>query len=212
METFEAARARYSERTRRHSRGGRNLKHLLSGIARCGKCGEPMYTGGDRSRPVYLCKPGKGHVSRDQAHLDAYVTTVVLDRLAIVDFEEGLDDGEDAAVIEARAEAVELRGRLADATDQFTAGKLSAATLAKNEATLAPKIAAADARSRVTRVPKLVHDLAGEGVDSRWDALGIEQKREVVRALVDITVLPSERPRGSRGFDPDAVKIEWRVP
>jgi hypothetical protein len=48
-------------------------------------------------------------------------------------------------------------------------------------------------------------DLAGEGVEDPWDALSTEQKREVVRILLDVTVLPSTRPTGSRGFDPDAM-------
>lgn len=59
-------------------------------------------------------------------------------------------------------------------------------------------------------IPPNIADLAGDDVDKRWDALTVEQRREVIRVLADITVLPTTRPRGSTGFDPDAVRIEWR--
>jgi site-specific DNA recombinase len=114
-------------------------------------------------------------------------------------------------VAAARTEAAELRERMDDATSEFTAGNLKAATLGKIEADLEPKIKAAEKRARAAAVPPNLADLAGEGVDARWDALSVEQRREVVRVLVDITVLPSTRPSGSRGFDPDAVRLEWRT-
>jgi hypothetical protein len=56
----------------------------------------------------------------------------------------------------------------------------------------------------------LLDDLAGADIDTKWDALNIEQQREVVRTLLDITVLPSKAKRGSRGFDPKSVRTKWR--
>ena len=88
---------------------------------------------------------------------------------------------------------------------------MSANTLARTEAKLEPKIADAERRARVAGVSPVVANLVGKGADARWDALTVEQQREVVRALLHITVLPSTRPRRSRGFDPDAVRLEWRV-
>jgi site-specific DNA recombinase len=205
--TFDAIQARLAPR--RGSRGGRDVKHLLSGIARCGKCGAPMVVGNDRGRPVYACHAGKGHLARSKAHLDAYVTAVILERLATVDFADLTAEHPEAAA--ARAEADELRERLDDFTAEATAGRLSAARLGKVEAELVPRIKAAERRARAAAVPPNLAELVGDGVDARWDALSVEQQREVVRVLVDITVLPSTRPSGSRGFDPDAVRLEWRT-
>jgi site-specific DNA recombinase len=206
-QTFDAIQARFAPR--RGGRGGTDVKHLLSGIARCGKCGEPMYVWKDRGNGVYACTSSGGHLTRNQDHLDAYITAVILERLATVDF--GDVTAEHPEVAAARTEAAELRERMDDATSEFTAGNLKAATLGKIEADLEPKIKAAEKRARAAAVPPNLADLAGEGVDARWDALSVEQRREVVRVLVDITVLPSTRPSGSRGFDPDAVRLEWRT-
>jgi site-specific DNA recombinase len=191
------------------ARGGHDLRHLLSGIVRCGRCGGRMYCGKAGGKLTYECRPGRGHLTRNQQHLDAYVTTVLLERLATINLDDLGAEHPDA--IEARADAAEMRGRINDAADKFAAGEISSSTLAKIETNLAPKIRAAEKRARTAAVPPNISDLAGEGIDRRWDTLSVEQRREIVRLLLDVTVLPDTRPRGSRGFDPDAVKLEWRV-
>jgi site-specific DNA recombinase len=191
------------------ARGGHDIKHLLSGIARCGKCGGPMYCGKAGGKLTYECSPGRGHLARNQEHLDAYVTVAVLERLATIDFDDlGAEHPE---ATEQRRLAAELRGRIGDAADRFAAGEISSSTLAKIEANLTPKVRAAEKRARAAAIPPNLDELAGEGVDARWNSLTVEQRREVVRVLLDVTVLPDKRPRGSRGFDPSAVKLEWRT-
>jgi site-specific DNA recombinase len=206
--TFDAIQARFAPR--RGGRGGTDVKHLLSGIARCGKCSGLMYRGHDRKgRLVYTCRDGHGHITRSLEYLDAYVTAVILERLATIDF--GDLTAEHPEAVAARAEAAELRQRLDDAASEYSAGNLSASMLGKVEGELVPLIKAAEKRARAATVPPNIGDLAGDGVDERWDALSVEQRREVIRVLVDITVLPSTKPSGSRGFDPDAVRLEWRT-
>jgi site-specific DNA recombinase len=205
--TFDAIQARFAPR--RGGRGGTDVKHLLSGIARCGRCGSVMYVVHDRGRDVYSCKDGIGHLSRAKNHLDAYVTATILERLATVDFADFAAEHPEAT--HARAEAAELRQRLDDAAAEYSAGRVSAGMLGKVEAELVRQIKAAEKRARAAAIPPNIVDLAGEGVDERWDALKVEQQREVVRLLLDVTVLPDTRPRGSRGFDPDAVRLEWRT-
>jgi site-specific DNA recombinase len=207
--TFAACAARYEDPARPKYRGGDDVKYLLSGIARCGKCGAALYVGGRPTQRVYVCHDGNGHLSRTQPHLDAYVTTVVLDRLATLDLDDLAAEAPEAA--KAHAEAVELREHLATAVEQFSARQLTAATLAEVEAKLRPQIEDAERRARAASVSPAVVDLAGEGADARWDALTVEQRRELVRVLLHVTVLPTTRPRGSNGFDPDAVRLEWRV-
>jgi site-specific DNA recombinase len=202
QQMFDAIAGRFE---RPGVRGGEDVLHLLSGIARCGKCGGPMYV----RRGTYECAPSGGHLARNERHLDAYVTAVILERLATID----LDDlgAEHPEATEQRRLAAELRGRVADAADKFAGGEISSAVLARVEANLTPKIRAAEKRARAAAVPPNLGELAGAGVDQRWDALSVEQQREIVRLLLDVTVLPDIRPRGSRGFDPDAVRLEWRT-
>jgi site-specific DNA recombinase len=132
-----------------------------------------------------------------------------VERLATFDFGDLTAEHPEAAA--ARTEAAELRQRLDDASSEYSAGNVSASMLGRVEAELLPRIKAAEKRARAASIPPNIADLAGEGVDERWDALTVEQQREVIRVLVDVTVLPTTRPRGSTGFDPDAVRLEWRV-
>ena len=169
-----------------------------------------MYVGYDRGhRLVYICRKGKGHLTRSLEHLDAYVIALVLRRLATLNVDDLSTQSPET--IAARAEAQALQQRLDDAVEQFTTGALTGATLAKIERNLLPKIADAQRRARPTRVAPLIAGLAGGTAAERWDALTIEQRREVVRLLADVTVLRSTRPRGTKGFDPDAVRVDWKL-
>jgi DNA invertase Pin-like site-specific DNA recombinase len=205
---FRSIGQKLSDPERQKYRGGRDLVHLLSGIARCGICGAALYVGGDRGRPVYICRRGKGHLTRSKEHLDAYIVSLVIRRLATLDLDDL--DGEPSEQREARVEARKLKKRLDDATDKFTEGKLSASTLARIERQLAPKIAEAERAATPRAVSPLLSELASANAAQRWDALTIEQQREAVRELADIMVLRDTRGRGKRGLDPDAVRVDWK--
>jgi site-specific DNA recombinase len=168
-----------------------------------------MYVWKDRRNRVYACTKSGGHLCRSQNHLDKYVEAMVLERLATVDFSALAAEHPDAA--EARAEAAELHERLDAAAAEYSAGRLSASMLGKVEADLVPRVRQAERRVRAAVVPPNLEQFAGAGVDRRWKQLTVEQCRDVIRLLVDVTVLPSTRPRGSTGFDPDAVRLEWRT-
>jgi hypothetical protein len=47
-------------------------------------------------------------------------------------------------------------------------------------------------------VSPAVVELAGPGIDARWDDLTVEQRREIVRVLLHVVVLPSTRGRAAR--------------
>jgi site-specific DNA recombinase len=207
-QTFDAIAARFEPR--RGGRGGQDVMHLLSGVARCGKCGEPMHVWtGPRGQGTYACTSSGGHLTRNQKHLDAYITAILLERLAAVDFGDLTAEHPETAA--APADAAKLRQRLDDAAAEYSAGNVTAIMLGKVEKELVPQIKAAEKRARAAAIHPNIGELAGAGVDERWDALTVEQRREVMRVLVDITVLPSTLPRGASGFDPDAVRIEWRT-
>jgi hypothetical protein len=85
--------------------------------------------------------------------------------------------------------------------------------LGRVEAELLPLISAAENRMRqAAGVPSVVTDLAAtdqDRIDEMWDGLTIEQKRQVIRVLLDVTVLPAGK--GARTFNPAHVRTEWRT-
>lgn len=206
-DVFDRVQARFAAAVSRNTRQTKTAR-LLTGVARCGVCGGRMHALHDRrGRKFYECKDGF-HVARDLAKLDEFITTVVVERLKRSDVAEALADAPpDPAVDHARSRAAGLRTQLDDAVEQFTAGNLTAATLAKVEAGLLPQIADAEREIRRVLVPLEV-DVPADA-DGWWASLTGEVRREVVAALIAaVVVLPARR--GSRSFDPAAVRVEWR--
>jgi hypothetical protein len=165
---------------------------------------------GGRGRPIrltYSCTVGFC-TALDLYALEAFVVAVVLERLARPDAREQIGRSKLAPDVEAAvAEAAMLRQRLADATDQFTAGRLSAATLARVEGDLLPKIGSAERRTRVAGLPSVAAEIAANNDPSAlWDERLPEQRREVIRALLDVVVLPV-KVRRRKGFDPSTVRM-----
>lgn len=211
-DTFGRLQAVFDDPSRAKFRGGNDLKHLLSGIVRCGLCGARLYVGNDRGRPIYVCREGRQHLTRSQALLDAHVVKVVVEMLQRDDLD--LSTPEDPRAQEAQLTARALRQRQEDAALAFARGEISVKVLATIESELQPQIDAADRYARKAALPTAIADIAGSDAASNWQQADIKVQRDAIAALVDVVVLPSRRPRGSRGFDSAAVQIvprgDWR--
>ena len=48
-----------------------------------------------------------------------------------------------------------------------------------------------------------------DGLLAAWTALSLMQRRAIVDAVADITVLPCKPT--TRGFDPDGVAVQWKT-
>jgi hypothetical protein len=212
--TWGALKARFADPSRRTNRDRPDLAHVLSGVCRCGipGCDGRLIRTPNRGRPAYVCNK-TGHLSRSQPDLEAYVIKEVLTRLETPDVVQRLlaadDDPEVGAAV---GRAAELRAQLDDALERFLARKLTATMLGNIEGKLLPQIEAAErAARRASPIPQTVLDVAGPGAREDWDALDqagdIARMRDIIRALVDVTVLPVGR---GRGFDPDAICLEFK--
>lgn len=191
-------------------------KYLLAGIARCGVCGAPCRRVMNRASASYACDATRGGlrcVSRVQEPLDRLVTEVVLARMEDPAFREAFvvatqrpDDGPDPYV-----ELATLEARLRAFDEAAQAGELSAAAYGRMEARLVPQIEAARAKTVQVRVPAQIRDLVTTD-DPRelWAGYSLARRREVIRYMVDIRILPLLGRRGVRGFDPSRIDIQLR--
>lgn len=199
-------------------------QHLLAGIAVCGVCGTPVVaTGASRGagrprRAVYADRPkgGKGHVARDAAALDEYVGELVVAWVRRYGQEALNPPAPDTALLTAQLRAVE--GELQALEQAADEGAITNAQwlrrvtpLNKQAASLGERIAGA----AVARVPAQVFTTGN--IRAGWQAADLDAKRAVIRALMDITILPSPRgcppgyKKGSGGyFRPETVKIGWK--
>jgi site-specific DNA recombinase len=192
----------------RRTNAGRGVRHLLSGIAECGRCGGPMYVLLNRGTRSYTCRREQ-HLSRKEDDVDEVVVGAVVGRLARPDLQDVLAGPAPAEVEDARAEVVEKRARLEGFYDAAARGELTPAALTRIEARLVPEIAAAESRARVALPSPLLAEVAGPKAEETWMRLTLEQRRELVALLCHVRILPMGR--GRRTFDPASVEVTWRT-
>jgi len=183
--------------------------HLLSGIARCGVCGGPIRASMNRTVPSYRCAE-RSCVSRNRRDVDAFVTAVVVERLARLSAADLAQPEEQASIRLAAEEAAQLRARLDLAADDYADQKIEARQLARITARLRPRIEAAEARARTVDDSPLLDGLIGrEDAASAWAVLSLARRRAVVDLLMTVRVLPARQ--GARSFDPATIEITWKA-
>lgn len=189
-------------------RNSTHVKHLGTGLFRCGRCDGRMrvhYT--RQGATTYGCRDCYG-VSRMQIPVDEYVVAVVIERLSRPDALDALR-GDDPAVREdARAEVEKLRAEMIDARAALKVGRLAPLDMAAFREGWQPRMAKAEAAAKPPALPEVVEEMAGADAAARWDAATIAAKRLVVDTLITVTILPMGV--GGRPFDPDTVRIDWK--
>jgi DNA invertase Pin-like site-specific DNA recombinase len=193
------------------------VKHLLSGIARCGVCpDEPhLRVGKARGYLTYGCSARFDAQMREDK-LDAYVEEAVLAWLASKAARGFFQSGDQEKRAEqARGRRAALEQQLEQAREKATAFRadgvtpmLSVESLAVMEERLLPQIEAAKAQAREMNAPPLVHRLlTSDDRHEVWaDELTIEQRRTVLRAVVNIR-LNKARTRGVRSIEPGRISL-----
>lgn len=198
QDTWDQANAAQSARTTSHRRThDGTVRHLLGGIARCGRpgCGGPLYAQANRGRPAYTCHTCF-RVTRDKARLDTYVTDTLL---ALLQHDSGVitrpSPDTSTELEQARAHEQRLRDRHAEFLAEATTGGISAASLAVIEAGLLPQITAAARQVRSLQLPTQLRRLNPDDIPGSWAALPLADQRAVLVDALDIRVHPVGRGR-----------------
>jgi site-specific DNA recombinase len=192
---------------------------LLSGLAVCGVCGDPVrsFSASARRRktkPVYTCRTGK-HVIRDAAQVDAFVEAVIVERLSRPDARELLVADRRADTTNLHLRDAALRERLDELGRLYGEGAVDA-----------PQLQAATAAIRAQR-EQITAQLAAASrgsvlagvVDAPdpaavWAGLDLSRRRAIVDVLATVTILPARKGRrpgwrsGESYFDPATVRVE----
>jgi len=201
-----------SRKTRRHTRA----VHLLSYLAKCDRCGALLTCmrdpgSGNRSdRRVYKCQATPSCVAIYEPRLDEYVERVVVAWLADPDWYAYLmriDDSDEGAA--ARAEAHEIRSELQE-WRQFAGkpGGPSPMAFADAESRLLARLEEAESRANKSAVPPVLRGTMGPEAASRWAALELGAKRQVISTIADIRL--KRIGCGRRNYDMrDRVSWTW---
>nr|WP_249277197.1 recombinase family protein [Rhodococcus sp. 06-621-2] len=229
VEQWQAVQGILSDPSRKTNNAGGAVKWLGSGIYRCGVCGSDqvrVYHRDGRTR--YRCKnrtrgDASAHVGREQAPLDLFVETLVVERLQQPDFRaaiapKSVDVDVEALTVQRRAVQV----RMEQLAGMFADGELTRAQLASGSERcrlqldeLDDQIARAVTDGPFSDLPGPEHIAGvwwGVGPD-RAGGLSLDRRRRILDALMTVTILPVPPGRAPGGvyFRPEGVQIDWKV-
>ncbi|MDN4611072.1 recombinase family protein [Arthrobacter burdickii] len=186
-----------------------NARYLLSGVLTCGKCQRKLYAAPVKSRGrewmVYRCLGGYC-LSRRLDLVDEAVEGVVVARLVRPDAAQLFRSGDD--VVRLRDRAAELRKRrdavaemVADGLTSPGTGRELAAKLTNQLNDVSADIDAAGATNPAAAL------LMENDVAAAWAALPVGNKRRIIRALIDVTLMPAGK--GVR-FSAEQLRLQWK--
>lgn len=193
-ETFWAAQTvldNPKRRTNANARPGAQV-HLLSYFGTCPR-GHRLRV---RKGRYYVCDGGCVHIPK--AAVEDYVETAVIETLSTDQLYEQLrsaDASTDADLAAARAEVARLRARLEEFRQKARTGEVDANDFAVISAGLRADIAAAERRANTVALPPALRGYLEPGVDvmARWKADTVQARRDVIRSLWTVTVLPARQ-------------------
>ncbi|UVF60313.1 serine integrase [Gordonia phage Murp] len=185
MEQHERLKALFADPNRLTQRGS-EPRWLLAGIARCGVCGATVKRIKSRGVQTYMCRD-KFCACRMVSTVDTYVVEAVMRRLEGQDL-VGQIDSDNAEYATAIENVRALQQRLDSFTDAAAEGEVTPAALARIEAKLLPQIERAEGRVRALAHSPAVARIAGAGARERWELLTVRDRRDLVRALVDVQI------------------------
>jgi site-specific DNA recombinase len=198
---------------RRRTTASTDVKYLLSGVALCGACGPDAgqtvyaspYKAKGREYLIYRCPTA--HLGRRLDYVDEVVEDVVIARLARPDAADVFTPDQD--IVGLQSEADELRRRRDSLAAILADGLLDADAVRQQARKLTDRIDTLSRRIEAALGTSPVAELAtSDDVAATWAGLSIQAKREVIRTLMTVTILPSGK--GAR-FNPEQVAITWRT-
>lgn len=181
-------------------------KHLLSGIAKCGVCGQGLKSAVvvDRSgirRPIYRC-----HVYPTAKHLDASVNFSAYTVLLHPGVRAALAPPQDDDARARQAEVEALRRRLDGVADAIADGDLSPVEGGRASARIRTKLDALESASARHASSRVIDQLVtSRHLADTWAQLSLAKRREVINTLMTVTVLPVGKGNASD------VKIELKT-
>jgi DNA invertase Pin-like site-specific DNA recombinase len=208
-DTFDGVTAVLTNPHRRF-RGATGRKYLLSGLARCGKCGSTMGSVIKRDAPRYQCKSCHG-VARKVESVDGFVLDVVSERLSRDDALDLINkrDLPDLAALRTKANGLrEQQGEwaLAQASGDVTLAQVIAFNR-KVDAQLAEIRSQTedDGKARILADVIVVGDRAA--VLAKIKGYELDRQRAIIDVLLTVTVLPGQA-RGK--LRTELLPITWK--
>lgn len=171
-------------------------RHLLSRLGICGECGLPIQATTDPSGAYgYRCRTGRAYIARDL--LDHFVTRWIVEWLSSEDNLNRLRDTPEVSeqIAQARADVEMHTAELARVKTAFQADSIDLDDYSARRATLLQRVDEAERRAAQSGIPPLLRAVAGADLAREFVKLDLSTKREIIRFLVEVRLLPNGKGR-----------------
>jgi len=213
-EEWEEAKARLAHPERKTSPGP-SRKWLLSGLAVCGVCREPIRAGGGEAGVhSYRCR-SMAHFMRRGVPLDDFIERVIIERLSRPDAVDLLVDRERPDTEALRAERRRLEVGIRQTGDDEQDGLIDRAERVRLTKRANVRIAELDELLRSGVDTNALAEVIGHAdVATVWHALSLGRRRAILEALCTVAVHSvgqGNRRRMSDDAMARTVTIEWHA-
>lgn len=192
-------------------------RYLLSGLLRCGKCGNRLYSSAREARRRYVCMSGPDHqgcgkltvVAQPVEEWLAAAVLLRLDTPAMADALAGraAADERHAALV---AEVTAAQSRLNELAEMLGFGEFSRAEYVVARKPAEARIVAAQRQLDQITGNHTLDGLVGNGaaLKQSWDSLNLDRQHAIIRAVLEhATILPGQP--GARTLDPSRIVPTW---
>lgn len=194
-------------------------RYLLTRLLVCARCKRPLISHPKSGKPAYDCRRDVGRgacgkLSIMAEPLDEYVRDSVLAALDGPDLARQMlvrqEPDTDADALADKIRAAE--GRLTELAEAFADGELTRVQLAAATKKLTATSSADRERLATINGRRDMVRYVGQGdqVRERWHAMSLDQRRAVIRSVIESVVVHPATP-GLKRFDPDRIELRWRV-
>ncbi len=198
-------------------------RYLLSGLLRCGKCGNRLFSSlrrdGATERRRYVCMSGPDHGGCGRLTIVAepveeWLSEAVLLRLdspAMADALTGraaADERQAALLADLQAD----QAQMLDLTDLWSSKAISSAEWARAREPIEARIRSTERQLSQINGTTALDGLIGNASALResWESLNLTRQAAIVSAVLDFATITPADPR-SRAFNPNRVLPTWRL-
>ncbi len=194
-------------------------RYLLSGMLRCGKCGNRLYSSARRGTRRYVCLSGPDHggcgrLTVVAAPVEEWIAEAVLFRLDTEDLADRIAGRRprDERTQALTAELVDDKERLAALPDAYAARKISMGEWITARDPIEARIRRAEQTLAAASGDRALQELVGAGsaLRGQWSTLTLQRQAAIVVAVLDHAVI-SPGAQGATQVDVDRVQPFWRL-
>ena len=194
-------------------------RYVLSGLLRCGRCRNTLYSAARETTRRYVCLSGPDHggcgrLTVVAAPVEELIARGVLDRLDTPTLADALASrtAQDQAMARVALRVAEDKARLDELAVTFGENAITQREWLVARKPIEQRIASNEKRIARASNTDALHGLVGNGqaLGRAWDSLNLDRQAAIIRAVLDHAVIFPGVP-GARSLDPARVDPFWRL-